>query len=105
DFDPGAGTTNLSATNGFYILKLSPTGGFVWARSFGDSTVGGNATGPRGVQTDYDYNVDVAGIVWAASDFDPTPGTTTLPPAGGSDGFVLKLNPTGTTTAYVGQIG
>ncbi|MCP6756719.1 hypothetical protein NL533_34350, partial [Klebsiella pneumoniae] len=35
DFDPGAGTTNLTATSyeGIFVWKLDASGNLVWARS------------------------------------------------------------------------
>ncbi|MCP4785811.1 MAG: hypothetical protein GY878_19890 [Fuerstiella sp.] len=39
DFDPGAGTTNLTSNGGtdVFVSKLDSSGDLVWAKSFGDT--------------------------------------------------------------------
>lgn len=94
DFDPGAGTTNLSSTgrNDVFVQKLDPSGNFIWAKSFGNST--------------YDYGyaiaVDDSGNVYSAGrfqstvDFDPGLGTFNLTAvASNSDAYIQKLDTSG----------
>jgi ribosomal protein S11 len=94
DFDPGAGTTNLSSTgrNDVFVQKLDPSGNLIWAKSFGNST--------------YDYGyaiaVDDTGNVYSAGrfqstvDFDPGPGTFNLTAvASNSDAYIQKLDTSG----------
>jgi hypothetical protein len=92
DFDPGTGTTTLTSAGGYdiFVLKLYPTGNFVWAKSFG------------GTSSDFGYStVDSSGNVYTTGyfagtvDFDPGTETSTLTSAGSVDVFVSKLNSSG----------
>lgn len=93
DFDPGPGTTNLTApgTNATFVAKLNGAGNLTWARMFGgaDTTVG------RGVAVDSTGNVITTGAFSGTSDFDPSPGTSSLTSAGQNDQFVSKLSASG----------
>src|SRR4051812_35890341 len=46
DFDPGAGTANLSTTGntGVFVAKYNASGGFVWVKGFRSSTAHLNAS-------------------------------------------------------------
>jgi len=81
DFDPGAGTSNLSSTVGMtsggvmystsdiYMLKLSPAGAFAWARRVGgtfDESFGDLAV-------DASNNMLVSGLFAGTVDFNPSP--------------------------------
>ena len=61
DFDPGAGTTNLTAngSSDVFVSKLDSSGDLVWAKSFGDTSV------------DYCYSVavDSSGNVYTTGTF------------------------------------
>jgi hypothetical protein len=94
DFDPGAGTANLTAgeTHDAYVVKLDASGTYVWARQFG----GYNFDFGNGVAVDASGNVYVTGDFFGTADFDPGTGTANLTSAGGSDAFVVKLNASGT---------
>jgi len=93
DFDPGAGTTNLTSAgyDDVFVSKLNSSGDYVWAKKFGG--------------IDYDYGLSVAvdplgnvyttGYFVGLADFDPGVGTTNLTSAGGSDAYVSKLNSSG----------
>ena len=93
DFDPGAGTTNLTSAGGaeVFVSKLDSSGNFVWAKGLG------------GISTDegYSIGVDSSGNVYTTGyfngtvDFDPGAGVTNLTSAGGNDSFVLKLDSLG----------
>jgi len=93
DFDPGAGTYNLSATSGhdMFILKLDALGDFVWAKQMGGSIIHFGLA----------LKVDVAGNIYTTGhfretvDFDPGLGTYNPTSAGEQDIFVHKLDPSG----------
>ncbi|MFK7784594.1 MAG: SBBP repeat-containing protein, partial [Crocinitomicaceae bacterium] len=91
DFDPGAGTFNLTSinTSDFYICKLSNTGTFDWAVSMGLQISGYD--GP-GIVIDDSYNVYATGFFNTTSDFDPSAGVFNMTPTSSSiDCFTLKL--------------
>lgn len=93
DFDPGAGTSNLTAV-GFgdiFISKLDAAGNFIWAKS-----VGGNfGDVGRSLALDGSGNVYTTGVFVDIVDFDPGAGINNLTSAGGSDMFILKLDSAG----------
>ncbi len=89
DFDPGAGTFNLTSAGGtdIFISKLDSSGNFFWAKA-----VGG---------TGYDYGesiaLDASGSVHVAGYFRSTSimfGSTTFTNAGASDLFIAKFDTT-----------
>jgi hypothetical protein len=90
DFDPGAGTYNLTSAGRWdiFVSKLDSSGNFVWARSMG----GTDHDGGRGIAVDSADNVYTTGFFQDTVDFDPGPGTYDLTSAGTSDIFVSKLN-------------
>ena len=94
DFDPGAGTANLSLTGGtaMYIARYSTTGDYVWAKMIGST--GTNTTGTTlGLEGS---NVVVAGIFNGPNDMDPGDGTVmATPTAGGNNIFLVMLNTQG----------
>ncbi|MEN7548784.1 SBBP repeat-containing protein [Rapidithrix thailandica] len=91
DFDPGAGTHNLSA-KGYYtdifVQKLDREGNFVWAKSMGgdDSDVG------QSIAVDSEGNVYTTGYFKTTADFDPGAGTHPLSTKGAYDIFIQKLD-------------
>jgi PKD repeat protein len=92
DFDPGVGTSNLTATSGSYdcfLLKLNPSGGFLWAKSLGSA----NSDYGSSLAVDLTGAVYVTGRIGLASDFDPGVGTLVL--GGTNDGFVWKVSSAG----------
>ncbi len=93
DFDPGAGTTNLTSAVGhydFYITKYDSSGGFVWAKQIG----GTNDVQPHDIFIN-GSNIYITGIFGGTMDFDPDAGTTNLTASGWVDMFVLKLDLSG----------
>ncbi|MEN3324895.1 T9SS type A sorting domain-containing protein [Mariniflexile soesokkakense] len=94
DFNPGSGVFEISSEGSVdsAILKLSPSGEFIWAKSFG-------STGQdyiTGVSIDANDNSYITGIYTGEADFDPGPGSEILDNLGGSNyTFVLKLNAAG----------
>ncbi|SVE51796.1 uncharacterized protein METZ01_LOCUS504650, partial [marine metagenome] len=94
DFDPGAGTANLTS-NGIYdvfVSKLDSSGNYVWAKSFG----GTNSDVGRSVAVDSSGNVYTTGYFKSTpGDFDPGSGTANLTSNGVHDVFVSKLDSSG----------
>ena len=94
DFDPGAGTYNLSPVgqSDIFISKLTASGSFVWAKQIGG--IGGD--GGASIAVGASGSVYVAGRFEDTVDFDPGPGVYNLIATGLSDVFVLKLTSSGT---------
>jgi hypothetical protein len=93
DFDPGAGTTNLTpvGSGDSYVLKLNASGNFMWAISSGGSSLDRG----YGIAVDNSGNVVSTGYFQGTADFDPGVGSTNLVSNGGEDVFVQKLDPSG----------
>ena len=94
DFDPGAGTSNLTATgtDDVFVSKLDSSGSLVWAKSFG----GTSTDYGRAIAVDSSGNVYTTGNFRGTVDFDPGAGTSNLTSAGNDDVFVSKLDSSGT---------
>ena len=94
DFDPGAGTFNLTS-NGYsdiFIQKLDANGNFIWAKSMGSFS--GDV--PNSVAVDALGNVYTTGYFNGTVDFDPGPGVANLTSASISGNiFVQKLDAAG----------
>ena len=91
DFDPGPGSFSLTS-NGCYdafILKLDPSGNFLWAKSFGSS----NHDYAYNLTLGANENLHVCGSFVGTVDFDPGVGTYNL--TGPDDAFILKLDKDG----------
>lgn len=88
DFDPGPGLYNLSG--GAYVCKLSNTGSFVWAGSFGGAGCG------KSITIDGMGNVCSTGTFSGTSDLDPGAGAVNVTSTGGSDIYISKLDSNGT---------
>ena len=93
DFDPGAGTTNLSSrgVNDIFVQKMDASGNFIWVKSFGSSS---NDYG-YSITVDDSGNVYTTGFFNGIIDFNPGTGTANLSSAGGLDVFVQKLDASG----------
>ncbi len=93
DFNPGAGTNNLTATGGedVFIQKMDSSGNFQWSRSFGSA---GNDEG-HSIAVDRAGYVYVTGFFSGTVDFDPSPALFNLTASGSDDIFIVKLNPSG----------
>jgi gliding motility-associated-like protein len=93
DFNPGTGTSNLTAPDDnedIFILKLDASGNFVWAKGMpGDDYDQGHA-----IATDAAGNVFTAGFFGETIDFDPGSGTFNLT-AEILDIFISKLDASG----------
>lgn len=93
DFDPGAGTSNLSAGGSpdAFVLKLDENGDFLWAHDFGS----GDNEEAEDVVIDSENNPIITGSFSGTMDFDPGPGETSIYGDGAGDPFHLKLSPSG----------
>src|SRR5690606_25371176 len=93
DFDPGAGTVNLTSQGGsdIFIQKLDALGDLVWAKSVGGT---GNDNG-RSIAVDAQGNVYTTGDFRGIVDFDPGAGTADLTSQGEYDVFIQKLDALG----------
>jgi len=93
DFDPGAGTFELTSAGGAdgFVLKLDADGSFVWAAQFGGT---GSDYG-NGIAVTSVGEVRVTGPFSGTADFDSGVGTENLTSAGVFDGFVLGLDADG----------
>ncbi len=93
DFNPGAGTNNLSS-NGYadiYVAKYNSSGTYQWAIAMGSTA----SDYGRDIVVDAAFNVYVVGDFQGDTDFDPGAGTNNLIHSGSSDGFVAKYNSSG----------
>lgn len=90
DFDPGAGSSNITSAGDFdiFILKLDEFGNFNWAKSMG----GNGLDNGNSIALDSTGNIYVAGDFYLTSDFDPGAGTTNLTSVGDKDIFISKLD-------------
>jgi hypothetical protein len=95
DFDPGAGTAELTSfgDEDIFIVKLDANGNYLWAKQLG----GTREDFPNAVAVDAAGNVYSTGSYTnSAPDFDPGPGTFLLESAGTLDKmFVSKLDASG----------
>ncbi len=105
DFDPGAGTSNLTSAGGddIFVSKLDSAGNFVWARRLG-GTGGTSFDRGQGIAVDASGNVLTTGPFSGTADFDPGAGTSNLTSAGSNDIFVSKLNSAG-NFVWAGRLG
>ena len=100
DFDPGAGTFNLSTSGSFmaatFIQKLDASGNFVWAKS----TEGAGACLGYDIAVDTNGNVYTTGFFSGTVDFNPGGGVFSLASSGTNDRdiFVQKLDANGNFT-------
>jgi hypothetical protein len=93
DFDPGAGTQNLSAAGGadIFLAKYNASGNYVWAKSMN----GASSEVCYSVAVDASGNSYITGHYAGTVDFDPGTGTSNLTAVGNNDGFLAKYDATG----------
>lgn len=93
DFDPGAGTFNLTASGlvDIYISKLDSAGNFIWAKKIGGT---GDDFG-WSITTDAAGNVYTTGEFRGVVDFDPGLATHNMVSAGNADIFISKIDSAG----------
>jgi len=90
DFDPGAGTTNLTSAGSYdiFIQKLDANGNFLWVKQMGGTMDDyGNA-----IATDANGNVYTTGIFRDVVDFDPGTGIINLTATDYNDIYIQKLD-------------
>jgi len=94
DFDPGAGTTNLTSVGNIdiFILKLDSDGGYIWTKQI--EGTGHNESG-NSISIDSSDNIYTTGYFNGTADFDPGVGTTSVASVGEYDIFILKLDSEG----------
>ncbi|MFD1553382.1 hypothetical protein DNU06_06870 [Putridiphycobacter roseus] len=93
DFNPGSGTVNLTS-NGVsdsFILKLDPSGNFLWVNSLSGTSV----AVPYDIALDSTGNIYTVGGFSGTIDFDPGSNTMNLTSNGQSDVFVHKMDANG----------
>jgi hypothetical protein len=101
DFDPTAGTTNLTSAGGkdAFMVKYSSSGVLQWVKQFGgslDETM-------HSIKINGSGEIYAAGVFRGTADFDPGAGVANLTGSTTSDdAYVLKLNNDGTYNTAVG---
>src|SRR5688572_9515122 len=93
DFDPGAGTFDLTAEGDqdIFITKSDNSGNFEWAISMGGTN---NEVG-YSITIDASGNIYTTGSFEGTADFNPGAGVFNLTSAGGTDIFISKLDGAG----------
>jgi hypothetical protein len=93
DFDPGPGVFTLTALGmqDIFITKFDASGGFQWVKTVASS---GWEEG-HSITTDINGNIYLTGFFLGTTDFDPSVGVFTLTSSVSGDGFICKLNSTG----------
>lgn len=98
DFDPGIGTAYLTSAKSedAFILKLDPSGNYLWAKGFGASVESALYDGVAALAVDGGGNVYATGFFTGSVDFDPGTGSVELSAAGTNpEIFILKLDSRG----------
>jgi len=90
DFDPSAGTENLTALGSLdgFVAKYNGDGELIWVKQIG----GTSQQDTYSIKVDEQGNAFVVGAFYGTVDFDPGTGTHDLTAQQDFDGFVLKLN-------------
>ena len=93
DFDPGAGTTNLTPIGWYdiFIAKYDSSGNYIWAKNVGST----NWDESFDIASDAIGNVYITGFFQDTADFDPGAGTTNLASVGNQDIFITKYDNSG----------
>lgn len=93
DFDPGSGTSNLTSQTAAsaFILKLDPSGNFVWAKTIG-SNMGTNL---ESFYVDFSGQVLLTGDYTGTVDLDPGAATVAAITTGQTDVFMVQLDASG----------
>jgi hypothetical protein len=93
DFDPGAGSANLTSAGSYdiFISKLDSSGNYIWSKKLG----GTSSDSAAGISVDSSGNVYTTGSFQGTVDFDPGTNTVNLISAGNTDSFISKLDSSG----------
>ncbi|HNW90219.1 MAG TPA: SBBP repeat-containing protein [Bacteroidales bacterium] len=93
DFDPGAGTANLSSSGltDCFFAKYDPAGNYVFAKSLGGTSHDYSFS----IALDASSNIYLVGNFWSTVDFDPGTGTANLSSSGIGDCFFAKYDASG----------
>src|SRR5690554_141323 len=110
DFDPGAGTVNLTSTgttgSDVFVSKLDNNGNYLWARNFG--ATGSNSVMGRSIVTTAThvyikgYYEDAVNFRLSGDFVDKT--VSGAPTSGFGDYFIAKINSAGTSTNWAYKI-
>lgn len=102
DFDPGAGTANMTSAHvAGFVSKLDTAGNFVWAKQL--SGTGNFLSASMALSVTGNIYI-VGGITDAAVDVDPGTAVSNITPQGIADACVIKLDNNG-NFGWVRQIG
>ena len=103
DFDPGVGTYNLTDLGilDIFVSKLDASGNFAWAVQMG----GTSSEYGTSIAVDNSFNIFITGDFSGTVDFDPTSGTETLTPIGGTDVFIQSLSQPLSITSFTPTSG
>lgn len=96
DFDMGTGVTEYSSPESLlsgFTIKVSPSGNLIWAKSFMSSTGIGSIASV--VADPVNNNIFIGGIVVGTIDSDPGAGGHETESVGGTDLWIVKLEPDG----------
>jgi len=93
DFDPSAGTQNLTSFGGsdVFFAKYDSDGNYIWAKSIGGSSTDRAFC----IALSNSGNVFIAGMFSGTVDFDPDTGTLNLTSVGAGDMFFAKYDNSG----------
>lgn len=93
DFDPGAGTTNLTSAGNLdiFFAKYEDDGDYVWVKGYGSA----DRDEGWAIAVDGDNDVLIAGGLRNTVDVDPGAGTTNLTSAGSYDCLIAKYDNNG----------
>ena len=102
DFDPGAGTYNLTSAGSFdiFVSKLDSSGNFVWIKQMG----GTGDDRSFAIKVDSNGNVYTTGWFSGTTNFNPSGTAYNLTSAGAQDIFISKFNSSG-NFVWVKQMG
>jgi hypothetical protein len=96
DFDPDAGTVNLTSNGSrdvFFAKYKSADGSIIWAKNVGGS--GGDDDYGYSIDVDANGNVYITGRFEGTGDYDPGAGTANISSNGDYDAFIAKYNSNG----------